>query len=416
MSESPRRLSFPSSSEEFALPSTKTNVLADDGSTSPLFLRFRRPSLLSKSSNYYAEKRIYSPLAISFTMPSSRRGSTNGEESESDRERMHTESSPSSSSGNPTPPIVMPNENDTEDTRDENDKAPLHPSTPPSGRNLNVLDESETLFSPPAVVPRRLTYPLKPPRILNLLSESRPEENEVKSEAAFQRLLASCSDLPLQPRVPRALSDRGRYPEEVGDEEVLGEGSLSDDDDVDAIFALDPQFEPTTTKPCTPAQSVNGDDPPTSLMGSPMITPMDVDAPLASPSITSTPASVQWRSTPPPTTSAVRSNKRKFDERYDPYPTSAKRRAVSPSISYLRESHPYPRTPSGRPSLPIPLSIPVPVSNSTASSPTITGYPFNYPNSRQDLQARYYVRFRDTDEGWTVREEKLKEREKASMV
>lgn len=164
MSKSPRRLSFPSSSEEFALPSSnssKTNAspLADDGPASPLFLRFRRPSLLSKSSSYYAEKRIYSPLAISFTMPSSRRGSTNGEESESDRERMYTESSPSSSSGNPTPPIVMPCENDAEETRGENDKGPLNPSTPPSSRNLSALD-NESLFSPNAVGSRRLTHPV----------------------------------------------------------------------------------------------------------------------------------------------------------------------------------------------------------------------------------------------------------------
>lgn len=126
---------------------------------------------------------------------------------------------------------------------------------------------------------------LKTPRILNLLAESRPEENEVKSEAAFQRLLASCSDLPLQPRTPRAPSDRGRYPEEVGDEEVHGEGSPSDDDDdVDAIFALDPQGDQMAAKPCTPAQSVNGDDPPASLLGSPMVMAMDVDAVWSCPS------------------------------------------------------------------------------------------------------------------------------------
>lgn len=121
---------------------------------------------------------------------------------------------------------------------------------------------------------------LKSPRILDLLADSRPEENEVKSEAAFQRLLASCSDLPLPPRTPRAPSDRGRYPEEVGDEEVHEEGSPSDDDDddVDAIFVLDPQGEHMAAKPCTPAQSVNGDDPPMSLMGSPMVMAMDVDA------------------------------------------------------------------------------------------------------------------------------------------
>ncbi|KAG6381005.1 hypothetical protein JVT61DRAFT_5400 [Boletus reticuloceps] len=286
MSQSPPRLSLPSSSEEFALPSSKANVspLAEDGPASPLLLRFRRPSLLPKSSNYYAEKRIYSPLAISFTMSSTRRGSTNGEESESDRERMHTESSPSSSSGNPTPPIAMPYERDTEQSHDENDKEPLNPSTPPSSRNLSVLD-NDSVFSSTTVGPKRLTYPLlsmavklKPPRILNLLAESRPEENEFKSEAAFQRLLASCSDLPLQPRTPRAPSDRGRYPEEVGDEELHEEGSPSDDDDdVDAIFVLDPQGDHMVAKPCTPAHSVNGDDL-TSLMGSPMVTAMDVDA------------------------------------------------------------------------------------------------------------------------------------------
>lgn len=67
------------------------------------------------------------------------------------------------------------------------------------------------------------------------------------------------------------------------------------------------------------------------------------------------------------------------DDRYDPYPT-AKRRAVSPSISHLRESHSslsYPRTPNGRPSLPTPLAMPVSNGGSTASSPTITNYGFS---------------------------------------
>lgn len=160
MSESPPRLSFPSSSEEFALPSSKANVspLPDDAPASPLFLRLRRPSLLPKSSSQCAEKRIYSPLAISFTLPSSRRENTNGEESESDRERMYTESSPSSSSGNPTPPIVMPSENETEETR-ESDKVPLNPSTPPSSRNLNVLD-NDSVFGSTSIGSRRLTYPV----------------------------------------------------------------------------------------------------------------------------------------------------------------------------------------------------------------------------------------------------------------
>lgn len=163
MSGSPHRLSFPSSSEEFALPSNKTNVPllpgVDDAPASPLFLRFRRPSLLSKSSSYYAEKRIFSPLAISFTIPSNRREITNGEESESDRERMYTESSPSSSSGNPTPPIVMPGEIETEDVRNDSATGPLNPSTPPSNRHMS-MHENESLFSPIAVSSRRLSYPV----------------------------------------------------------------------------------------------------------------------------------------------------------------------------------------------------------------------------------------------------------------
>ncbi|KAG1889525.1 hypothetical protein F4604DRAFT_846572 [Suillus subluteus] len=392
MSESSHRLPFPTSSEEFALPSTSnaaSSTPADDVLPNPLFLRLRRPTLLNKSS-YYSDKRIQSPLAISFTVPSRRRGS-NGEESESDRERMWSESSPSSSSGNPTPPITLPPEGDYESNASTRSGGPS-PSTPPLSRSLSTNALPADAVDTPIPILRRPTYPLKPPRILNLLAEPRPEEDELQSEAAFQRLLASYSDLPSQPRTPRASSDRGRYPEEVGHEDSH-EDPLSDDDDdddVQGLFAFDAQNESINVKPCTPAQSVNGDDLNMSLAESPMGVAMDIDPPTVSPSITSTPMSIQWRYTPPPTTSAVRSNKRKLDDRYDPYPTSAKRRAVSPSISYLRETHPslvsYPRTPSSRPPVPIPLSIPPSNSSTSAtSSPTVTSsYPFQaYPSSRQ---------------------------------
>jgi hypothetical protein len=162
---------------------------------------------------------------------------------------------------------------------------------------------------------------------LNLLTEPRPEEDELKSEAAFQRLLASYSELPLPPRTPRAPSDRGRYPEEVGHEDSHEDPLSDDDDDVEGLFSFDTQSESIGTKPCTPAHSVNGDDLSMSITESPMGVAMDVDPvsfhyllcylfltprqPLASPSINSTPMSIQWRYTPPPTTSAVRSNKRK---------------------------------------------------------------------------------------------------------
>jgi hypothetical protein len=115
---------------------------------------------------------------------------------------------------------------------------------------------------------------------MNLLAEPRPEEDELKSEAAFQRLLASYSELPLQPRTPRAPSDRGRYPEEVGHEDSHDDplsDDDDDDDDVESLFTFDAQSESINTKPCTPAQSVNGDDLSMSITESPMGVAMDVD-------------------------------------------------------------------------------------------------------------------------------------------
>lgn len=110
-----------------------------------------------------------------------------------------------------------------------------------------------------------------------------------------------------------------------------------------------------------------------------------------------------WRYTPPPTTSAVRSNKRKrefrlcgyisstlrlcysVDDRFDPYPSASKRRAVSPSISYLRDVHTLGSPIGGRNSrlpIAIPINIPGSTVSSAASSPTIGGsYPTPFPRS-----------------------------------
>ena len=67
-----------------------------------------------------------------------------------------------------------------------------------------------------------------------------------------------------------------------------------------------------------------------------------------------------------------------MDDRYDPYPTATKRRAVSPSVSYLRDNHNgyfAPRTPSStaRMSLPHPIAIPV-VQSPGASSPIVPSH------------------------------------------
>ncbi len=69
------------------------------------------------------------------------------------------------------------------------------------------------------------------------------------------------------------------------------------------------------------------------------------------------------------------------DDRFDPYPSSSKRRAVSPSIPYLRDSHsavssPMIRSNGSRLPIAIPIAIPASAASSATSSPTIAS---NYP-------------------------------------
>ncbi|KAJ6575356.1 hypothetical protein B0H19DRAFT_638124 [Mycena capillaripes] len=355
---------LPTSSTDFNLPSSTSANTAlgaaylDD--TSALFQRFRRPSLLAPDS------RLHSPLTASFKPSSShKRRASYGTSSLDESDSLWSDISPPSSSENPTPPLV-PLEN-TDDPRRS-----VPPLTPPR-RSLSRgsdLGESRLLKA------RRLSFPLKQPRILNLLAESRPVENEVQSEAAFQRLLASGVELP---RTPRTVADRGRYPEEAGHEEFQREDTPSDDgDDNDStytpLYPLPSGSEPINIR--TPAGSVNGDDINTMCISeSPGLSGMDVDVPSGSPSMSSMSSMMSishWRSTPPPTTSAVRSNKRKFDERFDPYQNASKRRAVSPSLSYLRDSHPSSPKSRSNPRLPISIPImPASAASSTTSSPTV---------------------------------------------
>ncbi|KAL0951473.1 hypothetical protein HGRIS_008161 [Hohenbuehelia grisea] len=379
------RPSLPTSSSDFALPSSSssssTNALDD---IPPLLQRFRRPSLLSSKAGFFSETRLNSPLATSFTLNSSRkRFSLMGEESESDKDRMCTDSSPSSSETN-TPPLGPPEVPESDQQcKPKRTRRPLTPTR----RMSTSMDATDSV----RMHSRRPSLSLKQPRVLNLRAESRPQDDEVQSEAAFQRLLSSYSELPTNPRTPRNILDRGRYPEEAISDDHRGNETLSDDDDDDDAedttttfsFFPPPSTDPISIiKPRTPAGSVNGDD--LSMSGSPGAA-MDVDAPMASPSFPAT----QWRYTPPPTSSAVRSNKRKFsvDDRFDPYPTAAKRRAVSPSVSYLRESHgmssPLSARPPSRLPIAIPMSIPGSAVSSAASSPTFAGNfstPFHRPS------------------------------------
>lgn len=107
-----------------------------------------------------------------------------------------------------------------------------------------------------------MCFQIKFPRVLSLLSESRPDENEVKSEAQFQRLLASYTGNPLTPKTPRAPSDRGRYPEEAGDDEEV---VVQSDDDDEFCEGSVVDYNATTeainiSRKGTPAQSISGDD------------------------------------------------------------------------------------------------------------------------------------------------------------
>lgn len=107
------------------------------------------------------------------------------------------------------------------------------------------------------------------------MAESRPVENEVQSEAAFQRLLASGVDLP---RTPRTVADRGRYPEEAAQDDFQREDSPSDDEnDNDSTYtpfhSIPKGSEPINIR--TPAGSVNGDD--MCISESPSLPGMDVD-------------------------------------------------------------------------------------------------------------------------------------------
>ena len=289
MSKSPHRPrpSLPASSTDFALR-TSTSPLQSPSDEftglNPLLFRFRRPSLLAPK--YLSDSRLSSPLATSSTSPL-RPSSA----SDVDRERIWADSgSNSESSENATPPLNGSEADKDAGTDSDSAMKTSRPQTPPprnpSSSSMDVISESSYLphlrrLSHPVrhvtrssvpVPPRqtltgiRRILQLKLPRILNLVRESsRPDDNEVKSEAQFQRLVASFSELPMQPRTPRASSDRGRYPEEVSEERGIQRCQTPSDDsdyeeEADSIpFAFAPPTqEPITIRTRTPAASVSG--------------------------------------------------------------------------------------------------------------------------------------------------------------
>ena len=149
---------LPTSLSDFALPtssspgaSTSALTLDDPGF---LLQRFRRPNLLTT--------RHHSPLASSFTLHTRRRSHSStravADDLESDKERMSTDS-PTSSSGNPTPPLKM---SETTDDTELNIKTAISklPSTPPRRRSSSSMDAADPYFQLPLSC-RRLAFPVR---------------------------------------------------------------------------------------------------------------------------------------------------------------------------------------------------------------------------------------------------------------
>ena len=150
------RPSLPTSSSEFALPSSPSASLPPTASDdlSPFLLRLRRPSLLSPrgGSNPPPDNRLHSPLITSFTRRYSSSG--NGEDSESDRDKMSTDSD----SGNVTPLLPGPQIDAESDTTMKTSR----PRTPPRLTSASSSSSgNEDGPGPVRAHSRRLSHPVR---------------------------------------------------------------------------------------------------------------------------------------------------------------------------------------------------------------------------------------------------------------
>ncbi|EJD03672.1 uncharacterized protein FOMMEDRAFT_167014 [Fomitiporia mediterranea MF3/22] len=421
----PPRPSLSTSLSDFALSSSSSSPsVLDDSNQSkddatPLLKKVRRPTISSWWLGL--DQRVNSPLANTFTLPypSSRKGKERSMDGDGegedmgggfrDKDRMTTgSSSPSSESDYSMRQIRFDNPR-MEEVSERPKSSPMDISRSASPASAlkppaDILDAPGPSHSLP--LPRRLSAPPKPARLLSLRAEARPDEIEVKHEAQVQRLLASFSGLPpgLGPtRSARTASNRGRFPEEAGeDEEFQREDTPSDDgevkDDVSSTifnYKVPVGSDPINiAKPSTPVPSVLGTPEGSQgcFRGISESPGMDIDVPMYAIGSPAIPPPVvppqQWRQTPPPTSasSAVRTAKRKYEDRFDPYAPSAKRRAVSPSISHLKDRDlvspiVIPRSPVLKPR----KSFSQSQTNSTTSSPTVSNSASGYFNGNGNL-------------------------------
>lgn len=169
------RPSLPTSSSDFALPPTTasssalTLAIPTAADLNPFMLRIRRPSLLSPRVTYYSDSRAHSPLATAAPVQgrgSARnrtRGSINGEESESDKEKMSMDSPPTSDSGNTTP-LLLPSSMGLEvgsGGTTKTKRRPQSPATPPPKSSSAIPIAVQD--SVPRNASRRLSHPVSVP-------------------------------------------------------------------------------------------------------------------------------------------------------------------------------------------------------------------------------------------------------------
>lgn len=166
MPKASTRSPLPTSSSDFALPSSSSSspgassssVTLDDPGV--LFHRLRRSSFLQKAG-YLSESRLHSPLASAYTLHARRRSQNTfiAEESESDKDRMMTDS-PNSSETH-TPPLKVPG--NSEEDLNTVTKPVLRPPplTPPRRRSSASMDASDM----PTIFNRRLAFPVRFPAI-----------------------------------------------------------------------------------------------------------------------------------------------------------------------------------------------------------------------------------------------------------
>ena len=149
------RPSLPTSSSDFALPSSPSASLHQSASDdlTPFLLRLRRPSLLGpRNSNGSLSDRLHSPLVSSFT----RRYSSGalGEDSESDKDKMSTDSD----SGHATPLLSGP----TIDTESDTSMKTSRPHTPPRMTSASSSSSGNEDQPSTRAHNRRPSHPVRP--------------------------------------------------------------------------------------------------------------------------------------------------------------------------------------------------------------------------------------------------------------